>query len=107
MSMVGSLFPSLDDVSEDLQNYNEEAAAELSENKEVLAISDKKEQQKRGQEIANQMMNRPAFSIMKKFKPFNVEQKVKEVYNMLEEMKNNSDEISAQQDLFLRFMLAY
>jgi hypothetical protein len=107
MSMVGSLFPSLVDVSEDLQNYNEEAAAELSENKEVLAISDKKEQQKRGQEIANQMMNRPAFSIMKKFKPFNVEQKVKEVYNMLEEMKNNSDEISAQQDLFLRFMLAY
>lgn len=102
---LASLFPEVALIFSDYQQYMQKAQSEVQSNPELQSITDEAESQKKVQELIKKVMDGSALQLVKKFKPFNLANKVKEVAERIEDMKKNNDETAAQQDLILMFML--
>jgi hypothetical protein len=101
-------FPEIIDLSEDFQAYSQKMNQELNQDpvkmKSLEGLSGE-ERAKKMQELVKPYLDASASKILSKFKPFSMEQKIKDIELLIKTRKKQSEELSSQQDLFLRFMI--
>lgn len=107
MTTIFTLFPELKDASNDIEKFVAAAQKEISESPEVKGATNEEDQKAKVQIVVKRIMSGDAIKLVSTFKPFDMKTKVEEIKARIAAMKANSDELVAQKDLLLMFMIAY
>lgn len=101
-----TLFPEIMSIFEDSQHFQTILTDELRSHPEMKDVKSEEEAKKKADELVKKIMNSsPASKFLRTFKPFNMEQRLVEIQNRIQELKKGDPESTAQQELLFRFML--